>query len=105
MLSDRDRAELQEIRRRMLAEDPDFVQRFERAPRARRPLEKPALLPGSSRGVVSLHTACTFLLWLFLVLLGIALLGGATGTASLFALFVAVAWVTREVGGPRPPTT
>jgi hypothetical protein len=85
MLSDRERATLDEIQDRLLTEDPRFVRGFER------PLQP---LGSGVPGKAVLHRAHRALPWCTLALAILLLMAGSVGAAMLVAMLGVALWMT-----------
>ena len=87
MLSDRERARLDEIQDQLLAEDPGFVGVFEA--QARRPQR-------SFPGKAVLRCARQVLPWCTAVLAVVLLMAGSVGGAALLAMVGVALWMSRR---------
>jgi len=85
MLSDRERATLDEIQDRILAEDPGFARAFEGA-----------LQRNSVSGKVFLRRALHVLPWCMTALAALLLMAGSLGAAALVAMLGVALWMARR---------
>ncbi|HEX5540745.1 MAG TPA: DUF3040 domain-containing protein [Micromonospora sp.] len=85
MLSDRERATLDEIQDRMLAEDPGFARAFEGALQQRNGVSDKAVL----RRALHVLPCCTT------ALAALLLMAGAPGAAALVAMLGVALWMAR----------
>ena len=87
MLSDRERARLDEIQDQLLAEDPGLVRAF----------EAPVWWPrGSSPDKAVLRRARQVLAWCTVVLALLLLMAGSVGGAALLAMLGVALWMARR---------
>lgn len=86
MLSDRERATLDEIQDRILADDPGFARAFESAPQQRNGVS----------GNAFLRRALHVLPWCTAALAALLVMAGALGAAALVAMLGVALWMARR---------